>query len=70
MAMVLNNSGRVLKVRGAEIHPREMADVPLSHSELRDHLFVRSGLLEVSGGRATSAPKRKPKQDDSESESE
>lgn len=61
MAMVLNTSGRRLKLKGVSIGPREMADVPMAHRDLKEHLFVRSGALEVSGGFNEAAPKRERK---------
>lgn len=69
MAMVLNNSGQRLKIKGVSIGPREMANVDLSSSELRNHLFVRSGLLDVSKGtNGTTAGKRKAQEPESTEE--
>ena len=58
MTMVLNNSNGTRKIGGQTIAPRSMADVNMSAKELRNHLFVRCGDLEVSGG---SKPGPKPK---------
>ena len=65
MTMVVNNSPRTLKIAGHQLGPREMADVNMSQKDLRNHLFVRSGDLEVSGG-AKPGPKAKAPEPESE----
>lgn len=64
MTMVVNVSNQTLKVGPAgkkkELGPSEMADVDMSASDLAKHLFVKSGMLEVSKGKPGPKPKSAP----------
>lgn len=48
MTMIVNKSNRTLKLGGQEVGPSEFADVEVR--DLQNHLFARSGLIEVRGG--------------------
>ena len=58
MTMVVNNSGRRLKIGGQVLAPRSFGDVNMPAKDLNNHLFVRSGLIEVSGGKSQERPKK------------
>lgn len=62
MTMIVNNSDQTLNLAGVQVGPRELADVNASAKSLREHLFVRSGLVEVSGGKP-SQPQKAQKQE-------
>lgn len=65
MTMVTNVSNRTLCLGGVTLGPREMDDVNVPARKLANHLFVRSGLVEVSG---LSAPAPAPTQEPEEPE--
>jgi len=67
MAMIVNNSERVLKIAGVEVGPREMAEVNESAKALKEHLFVRCGWVEVSG-KSAQPQKAKPEPQAEQSE--
>lgn len=48
MPMVVNKSNRTLKLGGQVLGPREFANVEVR--DLPNHLFVKSGLIEMAGG--------------------
>lgn len=58
MTMIVNNSNRTLKIAGVQVGPQELAQVDASAKSLKEHLFVRSGLIEVSGGGKTAQPQK------------
>ena len=69
MTMLANVSGQTLKVKGVTIGPRELKDVEGTQKELSNHLFVRTGLLEMSKNPTTITGKSKQAQKpDQESE--
>lgn len=65
MTMVTNVSNRTLCLGGVTLGPREMDDVNVPARKLANHLFVRTGLVEVSG---LSAPAPAPAQEPEEPE--
>ena len=65
MTMIVNNSEQVLKIAGVEVGPREMAEVNAAAKDLKEHLFVRCGWVEVSGKPGRPA---KPKAEESRAE--
>ena len=62
MTTVVNKSNSTLNVRGVDVPPMGMADVPASADELKRHMFAKRGVMEVAGGGAQQQkPGRKPK---------
>lgn len=61
MTTVVNKSNSTLNVRGVDVPPMGMADVPVSADELKRHMFAKRGVMEVAGGGAQPKPGRKPK---------
>jgi hypothetical protein len=70
MTMIVNNSERVLKIAGVEVGPREMAEVNASAKDLKEHLFVRCGWVEVSGKPGRPAKAKESKAEESGTESQ
>jgi len=63
MATVSNLTGRTLNVGGKQLAPGEIGvNIDRSESELKNHLFARSGWITVEGKvHAVSAPKKDDK---------
>ena len=61
MTTVVNKSSSTLNVRGVDVPPMGMADVPASADDLKRHMFAQRGVMEVAGGGAQQKPGRKPK---------
>ena len=59
MAMIVNTSNCTLVIGGKTLPPRGMESVDLSAKQLKEHLFVRSGLVEVSTAKTTGGENRK-----------
>ena len=70
MTMLANVSGQTLKVKGVTIGPRELKDVEGTRKELANHLFVRTGILEMSKNPTTTTGKNQAQQPEKESEKE
>lgn len=72
MTTVVNKSKSTLNVRGVDVPPMGMADIPASADELKGHMFARRGVMEVASGgtqqqqQQQQKPGRKPKAEGSE----
>lgn len=66
MAFLVNTTNKTLNIGGITLPPLGMGESNTARSELSDHLFVRSGWVELGGSGGESAPKRgrKPKRQD------
>lgn len=69
MAFLVNKTHGTKVLGGVTLPPLGMGNSDAPRSELENHLFVRTGCVELSGSNGSSTPKRgrKPKRQEVES---